>query len=144
MTKTFSTAFTIFILTGLMLVSACGGGPEAETEAARVTRLMTNGKWILNDAKVDGVDQTTVYSGFSLTLTSTGFTTTNGGAVWPASGTWTLEDGAKGFTRSDGEQITINQVSETALVIVFTNNKTTFGPGRSSSIGGVHTFTMKH
>lgn len=144
MKKAFNIAFTLAFIAAVSLMSGCGGGVQAETEAERVNRLLAAGQWTLDNAVVDGVNRTDVYNGFKVTFTAAGFTTANGGAIWPASGTWTLNDAATTLTRNDNVVITIDELSETELVIGFTNSKTTFKPGRALSVGGDHTFTLSH
>jgi hypothetical protein len=143
MKRIMNIVFALSTITAVVLMSGCGA-EQAETETERVNRLLANGKWSLQDAVVDGVNQTDVYSGFTVTFTTAGFTTTNGEVIWPASGTWTLNDGANALTRNDNLVVTIDELSETKLVMGFINSETTFEPGRVRSVGGDHTFTMIH
>ncbi len=91
---------------------------------------------------MDGADQSGVYKGFTIKFTSTGFTTTNGGAVWPASGTWTFTDAtAAVIKRDDGLPINV-EVTDTTLKQTLTWTKTTLAGGRTSSVKGQNVFTF--
>ena len=92
---------------------------------------------------IDGADQTNLYAGLTLHFTTTDFTTTNGGTVWPASGQWEFADETgKVVIRSDDIEITIQDIQVNQLVFAFHWPTTTFGPGRLSSIEGQHVFTF--
>jgi hypothetical protein len=102
----------------------------------------TPATWTLQSESVDGVDQSTMFKGFTITFTQTGFTTTNGGGIWPASGTWSFQGtSTTTITRNDGTNVQI-QVSSSSLVMTITWTITTFGPGRTESTKGVNIFTM--
>jgi hypothetical protein len=96
--------------------------------------------WSLKDLKVDGVDQTTMYSGMTLQFTATTYTTTNGGVVWPATGTWSFKspDGTN-ILRNDGLELIVSVVNGT-LQIEFTWPERTLGAGRTESLKGNHIF----
>ena len=77
------------IIFGLLFIMACGSdSPTAKEEA---TKALTSGDWKMQSVSVDGTDQTTVYAGLAATFTDTGFSSTRGGLVWPASGTWSFK-----------------------------------------------------
>ena len=97
----------------------------------------------MSSVTVDGADKTSIYKDLKLTFTSTGFTSVNGGVVWPASGTWQFTDGTgKNITRGDGLQIAIDEASTSKLVLKLTWNQTTLGPGRVNSLMGVNVFSF--
>lgn len=129
---------------GLMMLGNCkNDDPLPETE--RIGNLLKSGAWQMLNVTVDGVDQTSLYAGLTLTFTTTSYTTTEGGTVWPASGTWTFADetGTK-VTRSDGLEITVIEISENSMKLSFTWAKTTLGTGRTSGLSGKHVFSFKH
>jgi hypothetical protein len=132
----------VLILVTLCVLSCSKSTPEPEVD--RVKRLLsTGGTWSLEAATVDGVNQLSLYEGLSISFTDVAFTTTNGGALWPASGTWSFTDAtAKVIERNDGLLLTIEEVAEARIVLVFTWSDSTFSEGRLMSIGGTHLFTL--
>jgi hypothetical protein len=120
---------------------------EKESEQQRTVRLLTKGgTWTLASADVDGTDETQRYGGLTLEFSTSGYTTTNGGAIWPATGTWTFEEGASNtMVRDDGVIMEIKTLDEETLVIGFTWEKETFGEAdRQRSIRGNHSFSFMH
>ncbi len=142
-------AFVIVIL----LVS-CGGGsgstpaPASPQDQAKALLMGTSSTssapvpWNLQSSSVDGVDQTVLFKGFTITFTSSGFTTTKGEAVWPASGSWSFQGtSTTTITRNDGVPVQI-QVTSSSLVMTIDWTKTTLGSGRTGSTSGQNVFTM--
>jgi hypothetical protein len=128
----------IVVLTGLM---SCKDDDPSPQEKA--TNLLTSSTWKIKTVSVDATDRTSLYPGLTLTFTATGYTTTNGGVIWPADGTWSFKDqSATVITRSDGLEITIQELSETSLKLAFTWAKTTLGSGRVQSVSGQHVMTF--
>lgn len=140
--KVLNFAFSLISIVLILMMAACGSDdPQPETD--RVSALLTASPWKIQSVTVDGTDKTATFGGLILTFLSTNFTTTNGGIIWPANGTWTFADtAAKSITRSDGVSITLEDVNETKLVLKLNWTKTTLGGGRVSSIAGSHTFTF--
>lgn len=131
----------------ILFLSGCGSKsdpiPAVETDAAKNTKLLTAGTWSVQTVLVDGVDKTIVYKDLKLTFTATGFTSTGGGSVWPATGTWKFaDDTGKVITRGDGLSINLTEVSSTKLVLALTWTKTTLDGGRVESVAGQHVFTF--
>ncbi len=111
-------------------------------ESDRVKEILV-GTWKVQSVTVSAVDQTALYKNLTLSFTDTGFTTTNGANVWPASGTWSFtDDTAKTMLRSDGVTITITEATSTKLVLAFSWANKTIGPGRVESVSGAHVFTF--
>lgn len=126
---------------GLLFVQSCGKKDPSPTEQA--SAILNSGLWKMKTVLVDGVDQTNIYKGLTITFTSSAYTTTNGGQVWPASGTWIFSDNTgKAITRSDGLPVTLPSADNNTLVLKLTWSKTTFGPGRASSLKGDNVFTF--
>src|SRR5262245_19902757 len=105
----------------LLALMACGG--DEPTKEEQVTQKLTGGTgtsakvWELQSVDVDGVDQTSVYTGLSIQFTDGHFTATNGGPIWPASGTWTFTTSeATIIKRDDGTEIEI-VATETKLTL---------------------------
>lgn len=127
---------------GLLFVQSCGKKDPSPTEQA--SAILTSGFWKMKTVLVDGVDQTNIYKGLTITFTSSAYTTTNGGQVWPASGTWIFSDNTgKAIIRSDGLPISIpSSTDNNTLILKLSWAKTTFGPGRASSLKGENVFTF--
>jgi hypothetical protein len=91
---------------------------------------------------VDGVDQSALYSGFTITFSPTGFTTTKGGVIWPASGTWNFQGtSTTTITRNDGSEVQI-QVTSSSLTMTINWTTTTLGGGKVASTKGNNVFTL--
>jgi hypothetical protein len=79
----------------------------------------------------------------TLKFTATNYTTTNGGVVWPASGTWTFtDDTAKKIRRNDNLEITLTEITDASLKLTLSWTAGTFGLGRVSSVAGIHSFNF--
>lgn len=147
--KTIKLFINVILLCGVVLAfESCGGGggdaePTPDTEVQRVTKLLTAGQWGLTGLTIDGVAKGS-YTGFNITFGATGsYTSSKGEPVWPTNGTWMFSDEtAKTIKRSDQTDITVESINEHTLVLSFTWSKTTFGPGRMSSVPGKHVFTL--
>lgn len=136
------TAFAVAI-TSLLFFQSCKKDDPTIAETDRVAGLLKANMWKMQSVMVDGMDKTTIYTGLILNFTATGYTTTNGGAVWPASGTWMFADAtAKLITRSDGLALTVEEITTTKLSLKLNSTKTTLGGGRTSSVAGNHTFVF--
>jgi hypothetical protein len=119
------------------------GCKDEVPETDRVKGILKSSAWKVQSVSVDNTDQTTVYKGLTLIFTDAGYTSTNGGVVWPASGTWVFADGnAKTITRSDNLAVTITEVTDTKLVLTLTWATTTLGGGRVESVKGINVFTF--
>ncbi len=138
-------SIVIAFLFGCLQFMACGGGDDpVPSKSEEVTTKLTAGVWKVGTVTVDGVDQSALFKNFSITFTTSGFTTANGGVVWPASSNWSFTDAnATAFTRvADGLTVQIQEVTDTSLKMSMTWSKNTFGPGRIESIKGQHLFVM--
>jgi hypothetical protein len=137
----------VFLFACSQLISCGGGGgddptPE-KTKAEEVTAKLTASQWKVGSVTVDGVDQSSLFKNFNITFSSTNFTTTNGGVVWPASSNWSFTDtNATGFSRSDGITVQLQEITDTSLKMSMAWSKNTLGPGRIESVKGQHVFTM--
>ncbi len=108
-----------------------------------VTAALTSGVWKVKTVTVDAVDKTTTYKDLTLTFTTTAFTSTNGAAIWPASGTYTFTDGnATAIKRNDNLEIQIQEATTTSLKLGLNWTKTTLGSGRVESVSGTHVFSF--
>jgi hypothetical protein len=137
---TFLSSATLIIL---ILLSGCSGGDPTVSKQDEVKSKLTSPTWKMQSVIVDGTDQSGVYKDLSLKFSATGFTSTNGGAVWPASGTWAFtNENATAVKRDDGLEVQLLEVSETSLKLALLWSKTTLGHGRSKSVSGQHEFTF--
>lgn len=129
-------------ISSVMLISSCDGDDNPSAQEAQLKKL-TAKTWKIQSVKIDGVDHTQLFQSMTLTISKSSFTTTNGGQVWPASGTWEFADEqGTTITRGDNITITIEAASESELRLSLQWNETTFGPGREKSISGTHVFSF--
>jgi hypothetical protein len=129
-------------MTFAVIISVQGCKDEVP-ETDRVKGILKASTWTMQTVVVDAVDQSTVYKGLTLNFTDTGYSSTNGGVVWPASGTWVFADAsAKTITRNDNLAITITEVTDAKLILSLTWAKTTLAGGRIESVKGLNVFTF--
>jgi hypothetical protein len=141
MKKHISNVLSLVVLIALVGLVGCNKD-TVQSETERVKGIL-KGSWKVQSVSVDGTDQTALYKNLTLSFTDTGFTTTNGANVWPASGTWSFtNDTGKSMLRSDGTTITITEATATKLVLAFNWANKTIGPGRVESVSGAHVFTF--
>jgi len=123
---------------------------EPEPTAAELTTALLKGPaWVMSDVKVDDV-VLDLYKNLNITFTANEdgtngrYTSVNGGAVWPASGTWTFKNAdAKAMVRDDGLEIGIDAITEKTMTISFTRTgDPVFDGGRNKAVGGRHVMTM--
>ena len=144
-TKIYKLIPVAILIIVLLHISGCGGGdnntPTLSPADAVKSKLTAATSWKVQSATVDGVDQTATYKNLALSFSATGYTSTNGGAVWPASGTWSFNntDGTS-VKRDDGLIITV-EVTDTILRLSYTWTKTTLG-GRIESVKGSQVLTF--
>ncbi|WP_127123412.1 hypothetical protein [Chryseotalea sanaruensis] len=143
----------LFVLL-LILAFACKDDPSVTppTEAELRTEILTagNGTWnipasdgVLLGEGVNTIDIGELFQNFSITFTTTGYTTTGTTPVWARSGTWSFVDnsGTK-FRRNDNIEVTIVDISANTVKLTLQWNETTYEDGRNKSLAGLHTFTF--
>jgi hypothetical protein len=142
--KSMNRILVLLFITGVMLQFAgCKKADPKPSETEVVKEKLTSSTWTLQNVTVDGVDQTAVYQGLTINFTETTYTTTKGGLVWPASGTWSFtDDTATTIKRDDGIEVGV-EVTDTSLKLTLTWAKATFGTGRVASVKGLHVFTFR-
>lgn len=129
-------------LSGLLFMQGCKKD-SAQPESERVKALLKSNTWKMQSVQVDNVDKTSVYAGFTLSFTDVNYSTTKGGGVWPASGTWTfVDDTGKKIKRNDNLEVTITEISNTSLKLSLSWAAGTLGPGRTESVAGNHVFSF--
>src|SRR6188768_2983290 len=125
----------IFVITSLSIVclftiSGCKKANEGPSVQEVNKVLLASGTWKINNVKVDGVDQTSQFSGMTLQFQAGSYTTVNGEPVWPTSGSWTfVDENAMTVRRNDDIVVTISTLSEGSLVLELNWSKTTLGHG---------------
>lgn len=137
--------FAIVTAAGLLTSCKSSSGDPAPVVSKKdeVSSLLTSAAWKMSSVTVDGADKTSIYKDLKLTFTGTGFTSVNGGAVWPASGTWEFTSAeATSIKRNDGVEVTLQEVTATGLKLALTWSKNTLGPGRVKSVSGQHIFSF--
>ena len=147
-------ALLALVATGLLIafttLTACKDDPEPPpppepTEAEKVTAILTGGtgRWALASVVVEGENAAELFRDFSITFTSTGYTTTGTTPVWKRSGTWTFTDAtATKFKRDDNVEVTIESISETQLKLTLIQAQQVTEGGRSTALRGKHEFVM--
>jgi hypothetical protein len=141
--KKFLAATAAMILSSFLLICSCGGGGDSGGPVTPdVAAMLRSGTWKVKTVTVDGTNQIGLFTGLTLTFSSSAFSAANGNPVWPTTGTWTLNDAGTIITRGDGLTVTINNVTETALGLSLVWSKTTLGGGRAESVEGTHLFTF--
>jgi hypothetical protein len=141
------TAIAFLVACSQFMSCGSGGGddPEPEKTAAELTTAkLTASPWKVGTVTVDGTDQSSLFKNFTITFTSSGFTTANGGVVWPASSNWSFTDAnATSFSRGgDGVTVQLQEITDSSLKMSLAWSKNTLGPGRIESVKGQHVFTM--
>jgi hypothetical protein len=140
--KNINIATSLFVIIGLLFLTSCKKD-DPEPETARIQKILAANSWVIQAVTVNEVDQTNLFTGLTLSFTKTNYSSTNGGVVWPASGTWEfVDETAKTIVRNDGLQITINEVTNTSLKLALTWSTTTLGGGRTASVAGDHEFSF--
>jgi hypothetical protein len=135
--------FSLAVILSLLVLSSCGSSGSTPSAAEVTANQLKANTWRISTVTVDGVDQTTLYTGMTLSFTATNYTTTNGKVVWPASGTWSfIDDTAKKIKRSDNLEIGIVDVTTTTLKLSLTWATGTLGTGRVESVAGNHVFSF--
>lgn len=131
----------IFALSLLVLTHCKEDDPQTETE--RISSLLQDNTWLIQSVTIDENEETELFTDLTLSFTNTSYTTTNGGVVWPASGTWQFADETgKIITRDDGLQIMIDEITKSTLTLSLSWSTTTLGSGRVASLAGEHQFTF--
>lgn len=137
--KSIYTAITLCTLVAVCIISSCKKNGISPQEVAK--KRLIGQAWNIKSVTVDGVDKTSMYTGMTITFTATSYSSTNGGVIWPSSGTWSFKstDGTT-LLRNDGTELTV-LVADTSLDISLFWPERTLG-GRAYSLMGNHKFSF--
>jgi hypothetical protein len=137
------------LLVAFTTLTACKSDPEPPapepTEAEKITAILTGGtgRWSLASVVVEGENAAELFKDFSITFTSTNYTTTGTTPVWKRSGTWSFTDAtATKFKRDDNVEVTIESISDTQLKLTLIQAQQVTEGGRSTALRGKHEFVM--
>lgn len=139
-------AFSVLAVMAIALLANCDNRSDAPVPSKQeeVKAILTASPWKVNTVSVDGVDKTITYKDLGITFTATEFTSVNGAAIWPASGSWAFTSAAAtAITRNDGLVVTIQEATATSLKLALTWNKNTLTTGRTNSVSGAHVFSFR-
>ncbi|MFZ1806296.1 MAG: hypothetical protein WAU36_03685 [Cyclobacteriaceae bacterium] len=129
------------IVTSMSSCSSGDGDGDPNPQTDVTTKLQ--GTWKIQSLIVDGVDKTSLFPGFTINfVSSNSFNTSNGGSVFPSSGSYGFADSNATVLRLGGVPDITFEVTDTSLKMMFSWTKNTFGSGRRESISGQHVFTM--
>jgi hypothetical protein len=115
---------------------------KKEDPAPSNQSLLSSGTWKIKTVTVDGVDQTSLFTGFTLLFNTNTYASVNGIPVWPNTGSYTIDNAGTSIQRDDAVAVSVTSVSQTALVLSLEWTKATFRSGRESSIKGKHVFSF--
>lgn len=141
--------FNVFLLLCVLTFLACDSGSDdpAVTETERVTNLLIGNssigtQWTLSSVSVNDIDYTNEFTGLTLTFSEGSVTSTNGKAVFDSTDTWSFTDeNASAFTTSSTAlQITIQEISNNSLVLVFILDESIYG--KVDAVAGENIFTF--
>ena len=133
----------LFILLAALSVLGCGGSDPSPTKQDKVRKLLMANTWKIQSVTVGDLDAMELFEGLTVSFTKDGFTSANGGPVWPASGLWEFGDsGATKIIRSDDVEITITLIDENAFSCSLYWDENIFGSGRTDAVEGDHVFVF--
>lgn len=136
-----------FALSATLTVTSCKDDDPSATET-NLNRLTVH-HWNLIKVTVDGVDKTSLFSGLTLQWNKDNtFVATNGGVMWPSTGTWSFTDDSAqtlfvSLSNNADAEVTIETLNDTNLIISLHWDETTLGQGRVKSVKGDHFFEFE-
>ncbi len=137
---------TITFLFTLGILSAMSCGNEEDPSAQQLAFEKLAGSWDISQGGgivIDGQDATANFTGFAFSFTDGGYTTTNAGDMFRASGTWEwVNEEAQELSIDDGKTITIITLTETLFVFSFTSDGNAGTANHGEGIAGNYTITV--
>jgi hypothetical protein len=131
---------TLLLVVTTLIFNGCKKGDDPDPAVEKFKQL--SGVWRLGTITNDGLDVTTQYIDFTLTINpDKTFVTTNGNNPWPDSGTleFTGNDLDR-WLRNDGIEITIQNATTSSLVLSMTQSS--IANGRESGVTGQFIFSL--
>jgi hypothetical protein len=100
--------------------------------------------WKVKTVLRDGVDITTDYANFTLTIAATTYSTTHGNLAWPPSGTWAFQGQSTTTVVRDGTIPVDFELSKDAssLKLNFTIETSTYANGKVNGLTGAYEFDL--
>jgi hypothetical protein len=126
-----------------LILTSCGKGEEPLPPNQKTEDLLRAQVWEHTETLIDNTSSN-LYDGLTLSFGSKTYTTTNGGSLWPPSGTWDFvgDDGTT-IVRDDGLIIEILRIDGAELVMMFNWDSKVLDGGRSASLKGKHQMTFR-
>jgi hypothetical protein len=149
-THYFMRLVVVFILFSFFFLVGCKEPTIQPTEQERVTALLTSGtgKWVPKSGggiTTQDIDVTAdLFKDFTIRFTATQIFTTGTTPVWLRQDTWQFKGTAADviIRGQDDQEITIQNISATELVLTLVWNETTFEGGRTRSLQGEYEFVL--
>ncbi len=135
---------SIALLIGLVVLAGCKPDP-VEPSPEEVQTALLIGTWSTSSVNFQGSADQGDWTGFSLTLTDGGYSTSGVSEgrelVWPSTGTWSYkEGGVSTLVRNDLVEMGVT-VNATDLTLTFTYDEAT-NNGKTNGVDGSWVFTM--
>ena len=146
--KTLLQFLSLLLAASFLLLYACGGEKDKETEKELAQNLLISKTWQINSVTVPTATATesSEWVSFTVSFSNTNMTTSGhpagAEAVWP-SGSYTLSDDGRTITRSDGVAMHISTLTETSFSVYFNVEGIELGSGRTLALSGDYSFNMK-
>ena len=144
MKKHLQHTLTFFITVLVALTISCGGDDApSEPTAQELALEQLSATWSLNGGSIrlDGLDVSANYPGFSLSYSANSYTTQNGGDLFSASGTWSwVGDSDRLILLDDGKQVSISTLTDTDLVFSF---QLSSSGGEAAGLPGSYEIALK-
>jgi hypothetical protein len=118
----------------VLIAELAGCKKNAPTQLQVHTGMLTSHSWNLQSLQVDNIDKTSLYPGT--------YTALKGAPVWSASGAWSFIDDGKTIKRDDQIEVSVDQISDTQLVLSLNWNQTMFAGGKVGSVSGRHVYSF--
>lgn len=135
---------TILLSLVILFATACGGEDDPNAQQLAFEKL--SGSWDLSQGGsviIDGQDASANFVGFAFSFTDGGYTTTNAGDLFRATGTWQwVNEDAQTLSVDDGKTITITALTETNFIFAFTSDGGEGAANHGEGIAGNYTITV--
>ena len=149
--KTIKNIFALALIAFVMVFPSCGGDGGGEPSISFDEKM--NGTWTLTSVTLDGTDVTSDFTGFQISLSSSGpnsgggfYTITNGNNMLYSSGSYSLNGTTNMNLNGDDGSSTSATISlsadGTTLTLSFYNPTTTLGGGRVDGAAGDYVFVL--